>query len=90
MSFLSHNSERDYGRRVSVRLTRSLRYRGTFLGWQRDHKRGFVLFDPRPGHRRPTVYAVEGYQINLAHKEREPGWKAFENDRRRPLLTDVE
>ncbi len=90
MSRLSHNSDRDRGRRVSVRAAGSLRYRGTFLAWQRDHRRGFVEFDARPGHRKRTVYAVEGYQINLAHKEREPSPKAHQLDGARPLLRALE
>jgi hypothetical protein len=90
VSRLSHNSDRDRGRRVSVRVAGSLRYRGTFLAWQHDHKRGFVLFDPRPGRRQATVYAVEGYQINLAHKEREPSPKAYQLDSSRPLLAVID
>ena len=86
MSRLSHNSERDAGRRVSVRVAGSLRWRGTFLAWATNHKQGFVRFDRRPGQPKATVYAVEGFQINLAHKEREPHPKAYEKDRARPLL----
>lgn len=86
---LSHNSDRDRYRRVSVHVIGSIKKRGTFLGWTQDHRRGFVELDPRPG-QKPTRYATEGHRINIAHKAREPGWKGAALDRQRPLLAELE
>lgn len=88
---LSHNSDRDRYRRVSVGLASSRRkLRGTFLAWTHDHRSALVELDPRRGCWRVTREAVAGFMVNLARAEREPSPKARENDSARPLLRALE